>query len=39
MAKVARISIEKESKMQDCLILEDKDLIVDVVSSFLLFHF
>ena len=37
MAKIARLSIEKESKINENLMLEDKDLIVDYVCDFLIF--
>ena len=32
MAKLARLTVEKESKIQDAIVLEDKELIIDCVS-------
>ena len=38
MAKVARLSIEKESRINECLMLEDKDLIIDYVCNLFIFY-
>ena len=32
MAKLARLTVEKESKIQDAIVLEDKELIIDCVG-------
>ena len=36
MAKIARLALEQESKIQNAVILEDKEFIVDYVSMFCL---